>query len=93
MDDSGSALMYESGRLVKSASRTVGTSLYSFNGFEEAALPVDDKKYLLHTVWKNEYFWSISRFYGCTMKEIMDLNGLKMGDVIHPGDILKIPQV
>ena len=93
VNDSGSAMLWENGKLVKSASRTVGTSAYSFNSFGEAALPVSDKKYRTHIVKKNEYFWAISRLYGCTMQELMDLNGLKMGDVIHPGDVLKVPQV
>ena len=92
VNDSGSAMLWENGKLVKSASRTVNSRTYAFNGYGEAALPVSDKKYRTHIVKKNEYFWSISRLYGCTMQEIMDLNGLKMGDVIHPGDVLKVPQ-
>lgn len=87
---SSTAMLYENGKGVKSARRTVGSSVYNFNLLGEAAL-LEKKKYRLHTVKNNEYFWSISRLFSCTQEEIMSLNNLKKGDFIHPGDTLKVP--
>lgn len=39
VNDSGSVLMYENGKAVKSASRTANGETYNFNAIGEAALP------------------------------------------------------
>lgn len=44
VNDSGSAMLWERGKMVKSQRRTVDGNIYAFNGYGEAALPVSDKK-------------------------------------------------
>lgn len=91
-NDSGSVIMYGDGKLVKSQTRTVNGSTYTFNAYGEAALSAGNNKYLTHTVKNNEYFYSISKLYGCTVEDILKLNELQQGVALYPGDILKIPQ-
>ncbi len=60
------------------------------NGFGKPA-DVRERK---HTVVKNESLWGIAEKYlgnGARYNEIKTLNGLK-SDVIHPGQVLRIPE-
>ena len=105
-NDSGSATMYENGKMVKSASRTVGSSTYNFNANGEAArktqtagvttgnpaLPAGGKKYITYTVKKGDWISKIAIQYNCTVDEIVALNGIKDRDIIFEGQQLKVPQ-
>jgi LysM repeat protein len=54
--------------------------------------PAPEPQYRTHTVKPGESYWSIAEKYldkGIRWAEIKALNGNK--DVIHPGDVLKIP--
>lgn len=50
---------------------------------------IGNKRYILHTVQKNETLYSISRLYDCTQEEVLAANNLS--GVIKKGMILKIP--
>ena len=83
-------MMYESGKLVKSQSRTVGGYTYRFNSLGEAALPT--KKSGVYTVLPNDSFWRIAFKLGCTMDDLERLNGKSRYALIHPGDVLRMPE-
>jgi len=60
------------------------------NGFRKN----DKVQIITHTVEKNDSLWSITDKYlgnGSRFPEIKALNNL-ISDMIHPGQILKIPQ-
>ncbi len=92
-NDSGLAMMYENGKLVRSASRTANGVTYSFNanGKVPAAL-LPDKKTTTYTVQKNDSFWLIAHKLGCTMSELERLNNKSRFDLIHPGNVLRVPE-
>ncbi len=92
-NDSGSAVMYESGKMVKSSSRKVGDNTYNFNSNGEAALPpADSKKTGTYTVQKGDSFSRIASKVGCTIAELEQLNGKSRYDIIYTGQVLKVPQ-
>ena len=43
-----------------------------------------------HVVKRGDSIWSIARRYGLTVGHVMKLNGLKRGDIIKPGQRLRI---
>lgn len=50
-----------------------------------------EAKNKVHVVQKGHSLWSIARRYGVSVKAIRDLNGLKKGKPIRPGQKLEIP--
>ena len=99
-NDSGSAIMYENGKAVKSASRTVSGTTYNFNANGEAtaapsapeALPADNKKYIIYTVKKDDWLSKIAIAHNCTVNEILALNNISNKDLIYQGQQIKVPQ-
>lgn len=57
------------------------------------ALPAEDKKTLVYTVARGDTLWAISKKYGCTVAEIVALNGelIKDPDLILVGWELTLP--
>jgi len=49
-------------------------------------------KYTTYTVQKDDSFWLIAHKLGCTMSELERLNNKSRFDIIHPGDVLKVPE-
>ena len=90
INDSGSAMLYEKGKPVKSTKRTVNGDTYTFNANGEAALP-PTKKTGSYTVQKGDSFWTIALKHGCTMEELERLNRRSRYTLIHSGDVLKVP--
>ena len=90
VNDSGSAMMFENGKAVKSASRTTGSGTYNFNANGEAAL-LPTKKTGTYTVQRGDSFWLIAKKVGCTMTELEQLNGKSRNDLIYAGMVLKVP--
>ena len=90
-NDSGSAIMYENGKAVKSASRTTGGATYNFNYLGEAALP-PTKKTGTYTVQRGDSFWLIAKKVGCTIAELEALNGKSRYGMIYAGMVLKVPE-
>ena len=45
-----------------------------------------------HTVVEGDTLYEIALTYGSTVDAILTLNGLSDADVIHPGEVLLIPQ-
>ena len=61
---------------------------------ETPAVPAEDKKYVVYVVKKGDTLWAISQIYGCTVKELMELNRerIKDADMIGIGWELKVPE-
>jgi LysM repeat protein len=45
----------------------------------------------IHIVQSGDTFYDIAKSYGISTKSLMDRNGLREGDIIHPGDKLNLP--
>ena len=61
---------------------------------ETPAVPAEDKKYVVYVVKKGDTLRAISQIYGCTVKELMELNRerIKDADMIGIGWELKVPE-
>ncbi|WP_175991166.1 M23 family metallopeptidase [Bacillus sp. Marseille-Q1617] len=46
--------------------------------------------HLIHTVKKNETLWGISKYYGLTVEDLLELNNLEMKDIIYPEQRLRV---
>jgi len=49
-------------------------------------------RYTTYTVQKGDSFWSIFRKLNCTMSELERLNNKSRFSIIHPGDVLRVPE-
>ena len=60
----------------------------------QPAAPVEEKKFIVHKVVWGDTLWALSRKHGCTINEIVALNGELIKDPhwIYVGWELKIPQ-
>lgn len=81
-------LIYPGWQLTIPQTEATGTDATS-----DASLP-DDRKITLYIVKRGDTLWAISQKYGCTVSEIVALNGKRIADpdLIFPGWELKIPQ-
>jgi LysM repeat protein len=43
-----------------------------------------------HTVKEGETLWTVAALYGITLDDLLALNGLERGAILHPGDELRI---
>ena len=49
-------------------------------------------RYTAYTIQKGDSFWSIARKLNCTMDELERLNNKSQFSIIHPGDVLRVPE-
>ncbi len=45
-----------------------------------------------HTVRAGESFWSVAQSHGTTVEALLEINGLALGDVLQPGQKLRLPK-
>jgi len=43
-------------------------------------------------VQQGDSFWLIAKKVGCTIEELEQLNGNRRTDLIHPGEVLRVPE-
>ncbi|HVO68747.1 MAG TPA: LysM peptidoglycan-binding domain-containing protein [Aggregatilineaceae bacterium] len=43
-----------------------------------------------HTVQEGETLWTVAALYGLTLDDLLALNGLERGAILHPGDQLRV---
>ena len=92
-NDDGQWMYYESGQPIKNQTKNIGGENYSFNAYG-VTLDFPKKKtgYGTYTVQAGDNFWLIAKKHNVSMDTLAEINGKTIYSVIHPGDVLKIPQ-
>ena len=57
---------------------------------EGQAPPPTATPQLIHVVQEGETPWTVAALHGLTLDELLDINGLKRGDIVKPGDELRL---
>ncbi|WP_066460120.1 S-layer homology domain-containing protein [Anaerotruncus rubiinfantis] len=91
MNDSGSRMYYQNGKAVTGTKNIDGTT-HTFDRYGVIADVPKNRKYGAYIVQKGDSFWLIAYKHGCTMKELEVLNDKSRFSLIHPGDVLKVPE-
>ena len=91
MNDSGKWMYYENGKPV-TGKKNIGGSIYTFDQYGVSADVPKNLRYNTYTVQKGDSFWLIAHKLGCTMSELERLNNKSRFDIIHPGDVLRVPE-
>ncbi len=91
MNDSGKWMYYENGKPV-TGKKNIGGSTYTFDQYGVTADVPKNLRYTTYTVQKGDSFWLIAHKLGCTMSELEQLNNKSRFDLIHPGDVLRVPE-
>ena len=91
MNDSGKWMYYENGKPV-TGKKNIGGSIYTFDQYGVTADVPKNLRYNTYTVQKGDSFWLIAHKLGCTMSELERLNNKSRFDIIHPGDVLRVPE-
>lgn len=91
MNDSGKWMYYENGKPV-TGKKDIDGLTYTFDQYGVTAGAPKNLKYTTYTVQKGDSFWFIARKLGCTMSELERLNNKSRLDLIHPGDVLRVPE-
>jgi len=94
-NDAGQWMYFQNGKPV-AGKKVIGGKTYTFDPYgitaedpRKAKAGVSSGTY---TVQQGDSFWLIARKAGCTIEELEQLNGKKRTDLIHPGDILLVPE-
>lgn len=74
---------------------TIYVSPHKASEFQAKAKPLDrkasnKKSEIIHKVQKGESLWSIAEKYNVSVNKLREWNKLASGELIHPGDTLKI---
>lgn len=92
-NDDGQWMYYENGSPVKNTTRQVGGEEYSFNAFGVTLdYPKKKTRTGTYTVQAGDSFWLIAKKHNVDMYMLAAVNGKTIHSVIHPGDVLMIPQ-
>ena len=91
MNDSGKWMYYENGKPV-TGKKNIDGSTYTFDQYGVTADTPKNLKYTTYTVQKGDSFWLIAQKLGCTMSELERLNNKSRFDLIHPSDLLRVPE-
>jgi len=90
-NDSGQWMYYENGKAV-TGKKDIGGTTYTFDQYGVTTDVPKNLRYITYTVQKGDSFWVIARKLGCTMSELERLNNKSRFDLIHPGDVLRVPE-
>lgn len=91
LNDSGKWMYYENGKAVTGKKDIDGTT-YIFDQYGVTADIPQNRKYTTYIVQKGDSFWRIANNIDCTIAELEQLNGKSRFSLIHPGDVLKVPE-
>ncbi|MBE6068181.1 MAG: LysM peptidoglycan-binding domain-containing protein [Clostridium lundense] len=86
MNDSGKWMYYENGTYVTGKKEIDGL----IHTFDQYGVKADAPKNLKYTPYTT--LWLIARKLGCTMSELERMNNKSRFDMIHPGDVLRVPE-
>ena len=59
--------------------------------FETASVYTENNEHFEYTIQKGDSLWKIANLNGVSMRKLMEFNGLKQTDHIHPGQTLLVP--
>ncbi len=59
--------------------------------FETASVYTESNEHFEYTIQKGDSLWKIANLNGVSMRKLMEFNGLKQSDRIHPGQTLLVP--
>jgi uncharacterized repeat protein (TIGR02543 family) len=90
-NDSGQWMYYENGKPI-TGKKEIDGSTYTFDQYGVTTDVPKNLKYATYTVQKGDSFWLIARKLGCTMSELERLNNKSRFALIHPGDVLRVPE-
>jgi hypothetical protein len=90
-NDSGQWMYYENSKPV-TGKKDIGGTTYTFDQYGVTADVPKNLKYATYSVQKGDSFWLIARKLGCTMAELERLNNKSRFALIHPGDVLRVPE-
>ena len=91
MNDSGKWMYYENGKAV-TGKKEIDGSAYTFDQYGVTSDVPKNLRYTAYTIQKGDSFWSIARKLNCTMDELERLNNKSQFSIIHPGDVLRVPE-
>lgn len=91
MNDSGKWMYYENGKPI-TGKKDIDGSIFIFDQYGVTADVPNNLKYTTYTVQKGDSFWLIAHNLGCTMSELERLNNKSRFELIHPGDVLRVPE-
>ena len=90
-NDSGKWMYYENGKAV-TGKKEIDGSTYTFDQYGVTSDVPKNLRYTAYTIQKGDSFWSIARKLNCTMDELERLNNKSQFSIIHPGDVLRVPE-
>ena len=88
----GGVGMGQAGGKAVTGTKNIGGTTYTFDQYGVTADVPKNRKYGTYTVQKGDSFWLIAYKHGCTMKELEMLNDKSRFSLIHPGEVLKVPE-
>ncbi len=91
MNDSGKWMYFKDGKPI-TGKQDIDGATYTFDQYGVTADVPKNLRYTTYTVQKGDSFWSISRKLNCTMAELERLNNKSRFSLIHPGDVLRVPE-
>ena len=91
MNDSGKWMYYENGKPL-TGKQDIDGATYTFDQYGVTADVPKNLRYTTYTVQKGDSFWRIAHKLGCTMSELERLNNKSRFSLIHPGDVLRVPE-
>lgn len=91
MNDSGQWMYYENGKPII-GKKDIGGTTYTFDQYSVTTDVPKSRTYATYTVQRGDNFWAIARKFNCTMAELERLNNKSRFSLIHPGDVLRVPE-
>ncbi|WP_293010148.1 MULTISPECIES: S-layer homology domain-containing protein [unclassified Oscillibacter] len=91
MNDSGKWMYFKDGKPL-TGKQDIDGSTYTIDQYGVTADVPKNLRYTTYTVQKGDSFWSISRKLNCPMAELERLNNKSRFALIHPGDVLRVPE-
>jgi nucleoid-associated protein YgaU len=91
MNDSGKWMYFKDGKPL-TGKQDIDGATYTFDQYGVTADVPKNLRYTTYTVQKGDSFWSISRKLYCPMCVLERLNNKSRFALIHPGDVLRVPE-
>lgn len=91
MNDSGKWMYFKDGKPL-TGKQDIDGATYTFDQYGVTADVPKNLRYTTYTVQKGDSFWVISRKLGCPISELERLNNKSRFSLIHPGDVLRVPE-